>query len=188
MASQPEKYVETETLWSILLIFLKVGAFTFGGGYAILPVIQQEVVENKKWVTQRDFADILIITQGMPGQLALNSAIQIGIRLRGTAGGLVSALGVTAPSFIILLVIAAFIYPVVRYNEYVQAVFYGIRPAVVALIATAAIKMGREILQGWSAVVLCAVLLVAAIVSQVHPILILLTGGLAGLILSRRYI
>ncbi len=186
MASQHGKPAKTESLWSILLTFFKVGAFTFGGGYAILPVIQQEVVENKKWVTQKDFADILIITQGMPGQLALNSAIQIGIRLRGNAGGLIGALGVTAPSVIILLIIAAFIYPVVRHNEYVQAVFYGIRPAVVALIAAAAIKMGREILQGWKAVVLCAVLLVVAIVSQVHPILVLLIGGLAGLILSRR--
>ncbi len=186
MASHPDSPAKKESLLSILLTFFKVGAFTFGGGYAILPVIQQEVVENKKWVTQRDFADILIITQGMPGQLALNSAIQIGIRLRGKAGGLIGALGVTAPSVIILLIIAAFIYPVIRHNEYVQAVFYGIRPAVVALIAAAAFKMGREILQGWRAIVLCAVLLIIAIVSQAHPILILVLGGLAGLVLSRR--
>jgi len=163
-----------------------VGAFTFGGGYAILPVIQQEVVVNRKWISQPVFSDILIITQGMPGQLALNSAIQIGVRLRGPVGGLVAAVGVTAPSFFILLAIAAYFYPLIKDNIYVQAVFYGLRPAVVALIAAAAIKMGREILHGWSGAILCALLLALAIITQLHPILVLLAGGAAGLIVFRR--
>jgi chromate transporter len=174
-----------ESLWTILLTFFKVGAFTFGGGYAILPVIQREVVENRKWVSNSTFSDILIITQGMPGQLALNSAIQIGIRLRGNIGGLVAALGVTAPSVIILLIIAAWLYPLFRDNIYVQAAFYGLRPAVVALIAYAAIKMGREILHGWRGVLLCAVLLVIAIITRIHPILVLVAGGVAGLFVCR---
>ncbi len=175
-----------EPLWHILLTFLKVGAFTFGGGYAILPVIQQEVVERKKWISQEEFSDILIITQGMPGQLALNSSIQIGIRLRGIPGGLMGALGVTAPSFIILLAIAAYFYPLFRDNNYVQAIFYGVRPAVVALIAAAAIKMGRNILHGLNGMILCFILLVVAIITQIHPIIILLIGGLAGLIICRK--
>jgi chromate transporter len=175
-----------ESLWSILLTFLKVGAFTFGGGYAILPVIQQEVVGNRKWVSQATFSDILIITQGMPGQLALNSAIQIGVRLRGTAGGLAAALGVTVPSVVILLAIAAFFYPLLRDNIYVQAIFYGLRPAVVALIATAAFRMGREILVGWNSVILCIVLLTVAIITHIHPIAVLVIGGLSGLIFCRR--
>ena len=186
MPTEVSADLKKESLWSILLTFFKVGAFTFGGGYAILPVIQQEVVINRKWVTQADFSDILIVTQGMPGQLALNSAIQIGIRLRGTAGGLVAALGVTAPSVIILLAIAAYFYPLLRDNIYIQAIFYGLRPAVVALIAAAAVKMGREILHGWNGVILCAVLLALAIISGIHPILILIIGGLAGLIVCRR--
>ncbi|MBW6462759.1 MAG: chromate transporter [Firmicutes bacterium] len=174
-----------ESLLTIMLTFFKVGAFTFGGGYAILPVIQQEIVYKRKWVNQSVFSDILIITQGMPGQLALNSAIQIGVRLRGTAGGLVAALGVTAPSVIILLIIAAWLYPMVHDNIYVQAAFYGLRPAVVALIAYAAIKMGRDILHGWKGIILSAVLLVIAIISQIHPILVLVAGGLAGLVFFR---
>ncbi len=186
MPPQGIKKDKTESLWHILLTFLKVGAFTFGGGYAILPVIQQEVVHNKKWVSPEEFSDILIITQGMPGQLALNSAIQIGIRLRGIPGGLMGALGVTAPSVIILLAIAAYFYPLLRDNDYVQAIFYGLRPAVVALIAAAAVKMGRGILQGLSGVILCAVLLLIAIITQIHPIIILLVGGLAGMIICKR--
>ncbi len=186
MSRQEIKTDKTESLWHILLTFLKVGAFTFGGGYAILPVIQQEVVNNKKWVSPEEFSDILIITQGMPGQLALNSAIQIGIRLRGIPGGLMGALGVTAPSVIILLAIAAYFYPLLRDNDYVQAIFYGLRPAVVALIAAAAVKMGRGILQGLNGVILCAVLLLIAIITQIHPIIILLVGGLAGMIVCKR--
>ncbi len=186
MSRQEIKTDKPESLWHILLTFLKVGAFTFGGGYAILPVIQQEVVNNKKWVSPEEFSDILIITQGMPGQLALNSAIQIGIRLRGIPGGLMGALGVTAPSVIILLAIAAYFYPLLRDNDYVQAIFYGLRPAVVALIAAAAVKMGRGILQGLNGVILCAVLLLIAIITQIHPIIILLVGGLAGMIVCKR--
>ncbi len=186
LSRQEIKTDKTESLWHILLTFLKVGAFTFGGGYAILPVIQQEVVNNKKWVSPEEFSDILIITQGMPGQLALNSAIQIGIRLRGIPGGLMGALGVTAPSVIILLAIAAYFYPLLRDNDYVQAIFYGLRPAVVALIAAAAVKMGRGILQGLNGVILCAVLLLIAIITQIHPIIILLVGGLAGMIVCKR--
>jgi len=186
LSRQEIKTDKPESLWHILLTFLKVGAFTFGGGYAILPVIQQEVVNNKKWVSPEEFSDILIITQGMPGQLALNSAIQIGIRLRGIPGGLMGALGVTAPSVIILLAIAAYFYPLLRDNDYVQAIFYGLRPAVVALIAAAAVKMGRGILQGLNGVILCAVLLVIAIITQIHPIIILLVGGLAGMIVCKK--
>jgi chromate transporter len=186
LETSAEQNKPKESLLTILLTFLKVGAFTFGGGYAILPVIRQEVVINRRWVDEDVFADILIITQGMPGQLALNSAIQIGVRLRGTIGGLVAALGVTAPSVLILLVIAAWLYPLYRHNQYVHAVFYGLRPAVVALIAAAAIKLGKEILQGARGVILCAVLLIAAITSQVHPILVLVAGGVAGLLVCKK--
>ncbi len=185
MPESETKNSKQESLWVILLTFLKVGAFTFGGGYAILPVVQQEVVYKRKWVSPKVFSDMLIITQGMPGQLALNSSIQIGVRLRGTIGGLVAALGVTAPSVIILLVIAAWLYPLIKDNLYVQALFYGLRPAVVALIAYAAIRMGRDILSGWRSVVLTLVLLIVAILSQLHPILVLVAGGLIGLIVCR---
>ncbi len=186
MSLQAEQTKNPVSLCAILLTFLKVGTFTFGGGYAILPIIQRIVVEERSWVSQGDFSDILIITQGMPGPLALNSSIQIGIRLRGTAGGAVAALGVTLPSVAILLAIAAYLYPLVRDNIYVQAIFYGIRPAIVALIFIAAIKMGRNILHGWKGILLCVLLLAAAVISGAHPILILVAGGLIGLLVNRK--
>jgi len=174
-----------ESLWVILLTFLKVGAFTFGGGYAMLPVFQREVVEKHRWVDGQTFSDFLIITQSMPGQIALNTAIQIGIRLRGNLGGLVAAFGVTAPSVIILLLIAAYFYPLLENNEYVQALFYGLRPAVVALITATALKMGREILAGLNGIILSAILLLVIILTGLHPILALVIGGLAGLFFCR---
>ncbi|HSW36481.1 MAG TPA: chromate transporter [Candidatus Limnocylindrales bacterium] len=174
------------SLLSLLLAFLKIGAFTFGGGYAILPAIQKEAIDNHKWVDQATFADILIITQSMPGQLALNSAIQIGIKMRGIPGGLIAAFGVTAPSVLIILTVAAFFFPIYRDNIYVQAAFYGLRPAVVAMIAGAAVRMGRDILCGRNAVILCAALLIAAVIFQIHPIAFLTAGGLLGLLVCKR--
>ncbi|OPL10102.1 MAG: hypothetical protein AVO34_12155 [Firmicutes bacterium ML8_F2] len=184
----PPKMAEgetTESLWVILLAFLKVGAFTFGGGYAMLPIFQREVVEKRHWVDEQTFSDFLIITQSMPGQIALNTAIQIGIRIRGNIGGLVAAFGVTAPSVIILLLIAAYFYPLLENNVYVQAIFYGLRPAVVALITAIALKMGKEILSGLNGIILCAILLLIIIMTGLHPILALLAGGLAGLFFCR---
>lgn len=167
-----------------MLAFLKIGAFTFGGGYGILPVIQQEVVERRRWVSQEEFTDILIITQGMPGQLSLNSAIQVGVKLKGTAGGVAAAVGVTVPSVLTLTIIAAWLYPYMHKNVYLNAAFYGIRPAVVALIACAAIKMGRDLLTDPKCLILCLTLIALAIITGLHPILVLVAGGLAGLALS----
>jgi chromate transporter len=174
------------SLPAIFLAFLKVGAFTFGGGYAILPVIQREVVVARKWVDQAFFFDTLIITQSMPGALALNSSIQIGMHLRGVAGGLLAALGVITPSVLIILGIVALVLPVYRDNLYVQAVFYGLRPAVVALIAAAAFHLGRELVRGWISAALAAALLAAAVLLGLHPIAIMVAGGLAGLIFFRK--
>jgi len=184
----PHQYPEPAnkiSLWAILLTFLKVGTLTFGGGFAMLPIIYRETVERNNWVDNQTFSDILIITQSMPGQIALNSSIQVGIRLRGTVGGLVAALGVTLPSVLILMAIAAYFYPQFKDNVYVEAAFYGLRPAVVALIAASAVRIGRQILLGWNGVILCAVLLITAIITNVHPILIMVAGGLAGLVICK---
>ncbi len=176
---------ETISLLTIFLVFLKVGAFTFGGGYAMLPIIQREVVTRRGWVEEKLFFDMIIVAQSLPGAIALNSAIQVGLRLRGIAGGSLAALGVIIPSFGIILALAAFFLPFFRDNVYIKAVFYGLRPAVVALIAAAVIKLGRSILDHWLSIALAAVLLAAALLLKVHPIAILIAGGVTGLIIFR---
>lgn len=174
------------SLSTIFLVFLKVGAFTFGGGYAMLPAIQREVVERQKWVERDLFFDSLIITQSVPGPLALNSSIIIGQQLRGLSGGLMAALGVITPSVVIILALTAFILPYFQENIYVRAVFFGLRPAVVAMIAAAAFSLARDVLRDWTGVFLTAALLAAALIFNLHPITILLTGGFTGLLLFRR--
>ena len=120
--------------------FFKIGLFTIGGGYAMIPLIEKEVVENKKWIGKEDFIDLLAVAQSAPGVFAVNMSIFIGYKLRGLKGCLCTALGTILPSFLIILAIALF-FEQFKENRHVEAVFKGIRPAVVALIAAPCIKM-----------------------------------------------
>lgn len=173
------------SLLTIFLVFLKVGAFTFGGGYAMLPIIQGEVVTRREWVDENRFIDMIVIAQSLPGAIALNSAILIGMRLRGIPGGLLAALGVIIPSVAVILALAAFFLPVFQDNVYLKAIFYGLRPAVVALIAAAVVNLGRNIFDHWRSAALAAALLAAALLLKLHPIAILLAGGAAGLLIFK---
>ena len=173
------------SLLTIFLVFLKVGAFTFGGGYAMLPIIQREVVTRRGWVEENLFFDMLIVAQSLPGAIALNSAIQVGLHLRGIAGGSLAALGVIIPSVGVILALAAFFLPIFQDNVYIKAIFYGLRPAVVALIAAAVINLGRSILDHWLSITLAVVLLAAALLLKVHPIAVLIAGGMAGLLIFK---
>ncbi|NLA27863.1 MAG: chromate transporter [Firmicutes bacterium] len=176
---------KTVSLLTVFLLFLKVGAFTFGGGYAMLPIIQREVVARRKWVEESLFFDMLIVAQSLPGAIALNSAIQIGMHLRGIAGGALAALGVIVPSVGVILALAAFFLPLFQDNIYVRAIFYGLRPAVVALIAAAVVNLGRSALDNRLSAALAGALLAAALLLKIHPIAVLLAGGAAGLIIFK---
>ena len=121
-------------LFQLFYIFFKIGAFTIGGGYAMIPLIEAEIVTKKGWVAKEDFLDLLAIAQSAPGVFAVNIAIFIGYRLRGVRGCIVTALGAILPSFLIILCIALFFLRF-KENPTVEAIFRGIRPAVVALIA-----------------------------------------------------
>lgn len=126
----------------LFTIFFKIGAFTVGGGYAMIPLIEAEIVTKKGWVTKEDFLDLLAIAQSAPGVFAVNIAIFIGYRLRGVRGCLVTALGAILPSFLIILCIALFFLRF-KENPTVEAIFKGIRPAVVALIAAPTFNLAK---------------------------------------------
>ena len=115
-------------------IFFKIGAFTIGGGYAMVPLIENEIVTKRKWIA---------ISQSAPGILAVNISIFIGYKLRGIRGSIITALGTILPSFIIILAIALFFHSF-KDNPIVERIFKGIRPAVVALIAAPTFTMGRS--------------------------------------------
>jgi chromate transporter len=124
-------------------IFFKIGAFTIGGGYAMVPLIEDEIVTKRKWIAQEDFVNLLAISQTSPGILAVNISIFIGYKLRGIRGSVVTALGTVMPSFLIILAIALF-FSNYKDNVIVERIFKGIRPAVVALIAAPTFSMAKS--------------------------------------------
>ena len=123
--------------------FFKIGLFTIGGGYAMVPLIEEEVVNKKKWLSQEDFIDLLAVSQSVPGVFAVNLSIFIGYKLKRFPGALALSLGTILPSFLIILAIALFFQ---RFKEYeaIESIFKGIRPAVVALIAAPTFSLAKS--------------------------------------------
>ncbi len=168
------------SLLEILLVFLKIGAFTFGGGYVMLPIIQRELVSKKKWLEGGEFYNILVFIQGLPGPVALNCSLMAAKKLRGFKGGMMATIGIITPSILVILLIAAFFFPHFRDNYYVQAAFYGIRPAVTALVAAAAFNMGRDLIKDNYGYFILSILFVGGMWLELHPVILLVAGGLTG--------
>lgn len=160
----------------IFTTFAKIGAFTIGGGYAMIPIIQREVVEKNGWIEEKDFMDILAISQSAPGILAVNISIFLGYRLRGVKGSIVATLGSALPSFLIILLIAMF-FTGYQDNPTVIKIFKGIRPAVVALIAVPMIGMAKKAKLNIYTGTLAAATAVLIIFLKVSPLYILLVVG-----------
>ena len=137
--------LKDNTYFQLFSTFFKIGSFTFGGGWAMISIIQREVVEKRHWIKQEEFLDLLAIAQSMPGILAVNISTVIGDRLKGVKGSLAAALGTIRPSFIIILMIAIFLTPdAIKNNPTLTAIFKGIRPAVVALIIAPVITTAKS--------------------------------------------
>lgn len=120
-------------LLKLFTTFFKIGLFSFGGGFAMIPLIQREVIERHKWINSKDFVDMLVLAQSTPGPIAVNTAVFVGYKTAGIAGAVAATLGTVLPSFIVILLLALF-FAEVRDNRYVDAAFRAMRPAVVALI------------------------------------------------------
>ncbi len=127
----------------LFLVFFRIGIFTLGGGYAMVPLIEREVVDRKRWLGGREFIDALAIAQSLPGPIAVNTSVFVGYKTRGVKGALVGVFGTVMPSFICMIAIASF-FTGIRHNPTVAAVFSGIRPAVVALIAASVWSLGKK--------------------------------------------
>lgn len=128
--------------WELFAIFFKIGAFTFGGGYAMIPLIRNEIVSKRQWLNDDEFMDMLALAQSMPGPIALNTALFVGNKRLGFKGSLFSGAGVILPSFITILLIAI-IFTQFKDNSIVECIFKGVRPAVVALIVAPLLKLGK---------------------------------------------
>jgi chromate transporter len=165
----------------LLLIFAKIGAFTIGGGYAMIPLIENEVVHRYHYVDEEEFIDLLAIAQSSPGVMAANIAIFIGYKLRGIKGSVAATLGAALPSFIIILLLAIF-FQQFRENEVVESIFKGIRPGVVALIAVPTFNMAKRIRMSWwnAWIPLVSALCIWGL--GVSPIYVILTAAIGGIL------
>lgn len=166
-------------LWEIFWSFLKIGAFTFGGGYAMIPLIGHEVIDKRGWIANDDFNDLLTLAQSAPGPIALNTAVFVGYKRQRFAGALAAVLGVLVPSFVIILAVAIF-FRDMRQNAIVDAAFRGMRPAVVALIIAPIIGLTR----GMRAVGMAVAAVVAVVVwyFAISPIWFLVGGAVVGVL------
>lgn len=168
----------------LFITFSKIGGFTLGGGYAMVPIMEKEIVDRKGWLTREEFMDILVVAQSTPGLFAIDMASHIGYKFKGTMGGIVGALGVAGPSIIVILLIAMF-FQTFKDNVYVEKFFMGVRPAVVALILAPCFTMARSaklnLRNIWIPIV-CALLITAFGVS---PIWCILAAGVGGYVWGR---
>lgn len=170
-------------------IFFKIGAFTLGGGYAMIPLLEREIVQNKKWIDRKDFIDMLALAQSAPGVIAINTSIFVGYKIRGVKGSLVTSLGCALPSFLIILLVAM-AFTDIQDNEVVRRIFLGIRPAIVALIAAPVWQMAKaaNVTAKTAFIPIGAALLIGVLhVSPVIVIAVAIVGGVAyGVFMSRK--
>ena len=170
-------------LLPLFLTFLKIGAFTFGGGYAMIPLIQRETVENRKWITDEDVLEIIAIAESTPGPIAINSATFVGSRVAGVGGAACATLGVILPSFVIILIVAGLL-DAFQHLRAVQYAFFGIRAGVLALILKAFWSMYIKCPRGVVSYFIAAGAFVLAAILKVNVLLVILCCALAGLITS----
>jgi chromate transporter len=168
-------------LWELFISFLKIGAFTFGGGYAMMPIMHKEVVEKKQWATDEDILKLLVISESTPGVLAVNSATFIGYKIAGFFGALLATLGVVLPSFIVISIISLFIVEF-KELEYVGYAFMGIRAAVAMLILNAVFKLSKKVKKTWFSYLIFAVAFIVALLTEFSVIYLLFIGAILGIL------
>lgn len=169
-------------LLQIFLTFLKIGPLTFGGGYAMIPLIEREVVEGRKWMRSKDITDIFVVAQSIPGAIAINSAIFIGYRKAGYLGAIIAMIGVLLPTFCIVLLLS-FVYMQIQDNPKVEAAFISIRATIVALIVYAAYKIGKTAIFDKTTLILAFITVIVMYYAHIHPVIIIVAGGLAGIVI-----
>ena len=172
-------------VWTLFITFARIGGFTFGGGYAMLPMLQKELVDKHGWTTEEELLDFYAIAQCTPGVIAVNTATLIGRKIKGIAGSVAATLGVIFPSFVIISIIAALLHnfaelPAVKYA------FVGIRACVCALILDAVIKLGKKAIKDIPALVIALLVFVLMCFFDISPIIIVLCAALAGLALKHK--
>lgn len=173
--------MESKKLLDLFFTFFKLGCFSFGGGYAMISLIEHEVVEKKKWLEREKIIDVFAVSQSIPGAIAMNAAALVGYSISGIKGAVTALLGNITPSVIIVLAFSILVSKISTYSI-VQNAFQGIRPAIIALIAYAGYKLGRTSVVD----TVCVILVICAFIATfyLHPIIVIIFGAIAGVSVS----
>ncbi len=170
-------------LFEVFWVFFKIGAFTFGGGYAMIPLISRETVENKKWISDQDILDIIAIAESTPGPIAINSATFVGFKVAGTLGSAFATLGTVLPSFIIILLIS-FVLEEFESLTVVKYAFEGIRAGVLALVVKALYTMYKKCPKNLISYIVMALSFILAAIVKLNVLYCIIICGLIGLVSS----
>ena len=170
-------------LFELYLTFARVGVMTFGGGYAMLPILQREVVENKGWATEEELMDYYAIGQCTPGIIAVNTATFIGTKRKGVLGGIFATLGLIAPSILIITIIAAFIRNFADLDAVAWA-FAGIRVCVCVLILNSVIKLAKSSVKDWPALLIFLAVFILSMLTDISTILFVVCSGFLGMLIK----
>lgn len=169
-------------LWRIFYTFFKIAPVTFGGGYAMIPVIEREIVTKRQWLEPEEVTDVFALAGSVPGAIAINSATFVGYRLAGILGAVVATIGIMIPTFVIVLMLGIF-YSAFKENPKIEAAFEGIRPAVVALITFAAYKLKGAAIIDKTTLSAFALSISLLLFLHVHPFVVIVLGACAGMVL-----
>jgi len=164
--------------------FFKVGLFTFGGGYAMIPLVQHEIVEKYHWLNMKQFTDIVAIAEMTPGPIAVNTATFVGYKIAKFWGAVFGTLGVVLPSFLVIWIIAS-VFLTFQNNPIVQAAFKGLRPAVLGMIIIALLSVSKIAVTGYKSIIIVLAVVLGVVVLKIHPIIAFIVSGVAGILFFR---
>ncbi|MBB6623534.1 chromate transporter [Clostridium gasigenes] len=170
-----------DIIFKLFFSFLKIGAFSFGGGYAMLPFIQREIVTTNNWISMPEFMDIIGISQMTPGPIAINSATFVGYKIQGVCGSLAATLGVITTSFILVSIISK-VLAKFKNSVVVKSALLGMRPVLIALILSAFLGLAKESYLDFKSIVITIIIGGLLLTKKVHPILVIVIAGILGVI------
>ncbi len=177
--TEPHKTADKLLALKLFAIFFKIGAFTFGGGYAMIPIIERETAEKRDWINKDELIDIIAVSESTPGPIAINSATFIGYRTAGLPGSICATLGVVLPSFIIILLISTFLSQFANYKGVIYA-FNGIRAGVLALIVKALWSMAQKFPKDIPSIVIALLAFIFAAFTEINILFIIIGCALLG--------
>lgn len=176
-----EKY--QVSLWQLFITFFKVGAFTFGGGYAMIAILEEELIAKKKWITSQDMMDMVVIAESTPGVIAVNTATSVGYKVHGVLGAIVATLGVVLPSFCIIFALS-FAINAFKTNVWYKAAFSGIQACVTVLIINAFTSLAKQIKVDVFSILVLIASLCTVLFTQFNVIFVIIIGGVLGVVYS----